>query len=96
MTRSWAPATDRRAMRDAAIATSRTRSDSRPLLTYRPRPASWGDTEGLAALRRAKAEAAARGADPSLAGLEVLGELTAAPRRRGRRRTTWPRHVLTA
>lgn len=53
-------------MRDATIATSRTRADHRPLIDYRPAPAAWGDVDALRRLRDAKARAEQQGEDPSL------------------------------
>lgn len=63
-------------MRDATIATSRTRaSDTPDLIDYRPAPQEWGDTEALYRLRAAKARAAEQGLDPSV--LEIATEPTA-------------------
>lgn len=50
-------------MRDATIATSRTRATADHLIDYRPLPARWGDVEALHALRVRRSEAAARGLD---------------------------------
>ncbi|MGP9843821.1 hypothetical protein [Brachybacterium sp. 107] len=52
-------------MRNATIATSRTRATADHLIDYRPLPAAWGDVEALHELRAAKALAAERGLDPS-------------------------------
>ena len=54
-------------MRDATIATSRTRATTdTPPIAYRPLPDAWGDADALRELRAAKAEVAARtGADPT-------------------------------
>lgn len=63
-------------MRDATIATSRTRaSDTPDPIDYRPAPQEWGDTEALYRLRVAKARAAEQGLDPSV--LEIATEPTA-------------------
>ena len=63
-------------MRDATIATSRTRaSDTPDLIDYRPAPQEWGDTEALYRLRAAKARAAEQELDPSV--LEIATEPTA-------------------
>ena len=65
-------------MRNATIATSRTRATTDQLIDYRPLPAQWGDLEALQAQRAEKARAAARGPDPST--LEIAGAPTS-PRR---------------
>ncbi|WP_193103716.1 hypothetical protein [Brachybacterium sp. FME24] len=52
-------------MKNATIATSRTRATSADLIEYRPLPETWGDVAALHALRAAKAGAAERGLDPS-------------------------------
>ena len=59
-------------MRNATIATSRTRATSDRLIDYRPRPAAYGDRGALHALRSAKARAADRGEDPSTLQLPVV------------------------
>lgn len=67
-------------MRDATIATSRTRaSDTPDLIDYRPAPQEWGDTEALHRLRIAKVRAAEQGLDPSV--LEIVADPTAISRR---------------
>ncbi|MGP9536478.1 hypothetical protein ACT3SP_00600 [Brachybacterium sp. AOP43-C2-M15] len=65
-------------MRDATIATSRTRATADQLIDYRPLPAEWGDLEALQAQRAEKARAAARGLDPST--LEIAVATTGAHR----------------
>ena len=62
-------------MRNATIATSRTRATADHLINYRPLPATWGDLESLQEVRAAKSRAAARGLDPSTL------EITASSRR---------------
>ncbi|WP_122943776.1 hypothetical protein [Brachybacterium sp. EE-P12] len=52
-------------MKNATIATSRTRADSDHLIPYRPRPATWGDVETLQAVRAQRSRAAGQGLDPS-------------------------------
>lgn len=52
-------------MRNATIATSRTRATSDQLIDYRPLPATWGDVEAFHELRTAKAWVAEHGIDPS-------------------------------
>ena len=52
-------------MKNATIATSRTRADSDHLIPYRPRPATWGDVETLQAVRAQRSPAAGQGLDPS-------------------------------
>lgn len=70
-------------MRNATIATSRTRATTDRLIDYRPLPAAWGDRESLRALRTAKAQAALCGEDPSTLQLPTASEHPAArPRRR--------------
>lgn len=79
-------------MRDATIATSRTRADRRPLIDYRPVPASWGDTEALHQLRLQKARAAELGEDPSLLQFRAVPapqQRTRTPLARPRRRAPW-------
>lgn len=58
-------------MRNATIATSRTRAASEKPIAYRPLPAAWGDVEALHAVRAAKARAAEQGLDPSTLALEA-------------------------
>jgi hypothetical protein len=52
-------------MKNATIATSRTRASADHVITYRPLPETWGDVDSLRAVRARKARAAARGTDPS-------------------------------
>lgn len=52
-------------MRNATIATSRTRAAADELISYRPLPAAWGDVESLQAVRATRRRAAERGLDPS-------------------------------
>lgn len=66
-------------MRNATIATSRTRATT-DLIDYRPLPAAWGDVESLRAVRAAKARAADRGLDTST--LEVSAAYGVSRRRR--------------
>lgn len=72
-------------MRNATIATSRTRATTDQLIDYRPLPAAWGDLEALQAQRAEKARAAARGLDPSTLEIAVVPtgshHSPAAPRR---------------
>lgn len=68
-------------MRNATIATSRTRATSDDLIDYRPLPAAWGDVESLRAVRAAKARAAEHGLDPSTLEIAATDE---APNRRRR------------
>ena len=46
-------------MKNATIATSRTRASTRGRITYRPLPRAWGDVDGLHAVRERRARAAA-------------------------------------
>ena len=57
-------------MRNATIATSRTRATTDQLIDYRPLPAEWGDLEALHALRAEKSRAAAHGLDASTLEIE--------------------------
>lgn len=76
-------------MRDATIATSRTRATTDHLIDYRPLPAEWGDVEALHALRARRSAAAARGLDTSTLQLPALqDDRTPRP---ARTRTTRPR-----
>lgn len=59
-------------MKNATIATSRTRATSADLIDYRPLPEAWGDVEALHALRASKARAAESGVDPST--LEIAAD----------------------
>lgn len=82
-------------MRDATIATSRTRASYTPdLIDYRPVREEWGDIEALHRLRIAKVHAAEQGLDPSV--LEIAADPTAmsarAVRRAARPRTPVARH----
>lgn len=45
-------------MKNATIATSRTRATTDRLIDYRPLPAAWGDRDALRAVRAARARAA--------------------------------------
>ena len=63
-----------------AHATSRTRATAdTPLIDYRPLPASFGDREGLRAVRAAKSRAARRGEDPSTLQLPAPRTTAALP-----------------
>ena len=57
-------------MRNATIATSRTRATTDQLIDYRPLPAEWGDLEALHALRAEKSRAAAHGLNASTLEIE--------------------------
>ena len=61
-------------MKNATIATSRTRATTDDLIDYRPLPAAWGDVEALHAVRAARAGAAERGLDPTTVEIEVVPE----------------------
>ncbi|HEX7352602.1 hypothetical protein [Brachybacterium sp.] len=52
-------------MRNATIATSRTRATTEHLIDYRPLPTAWGDRAALQEVRAAKARVAERGLDRS-------------------------------
>ncbi len=52
-------------MKNATIATSRTRASADHVIAYRPLPEAWGDVESLRAVRARRARAAAQGLDPS-------------------------------
>lgn len=67
-------------MRNATIATSRTRATTDPI-DYRPLPAVWGDVESLRAVRAAKARAADRGLDPSTLEVSATDEVSRRRRR---------------
>src|SRR5699024_4604367 len=69
-------------MRNATIATSRTRATTDRLIDYRPLPAARGDRESLRALRTAKAQAGLGGEDPRTLQLPARTERPAARRRR--------------
>ena len=74
-------------MKNATIATSRTRATTDDLIDYRPLPAAWGDVEALHAVRAARAGAAERGLDPTTVEIAVVPETTRPARdssRRGR------------
>ncbi|MCT1436341.1 MULTISPECIES: hypothetical protein [Brachybacterium] len=64
-------------MKNATIATSRTRATSDHLIAYRPLPRAWGDVDALHAVRERRALAAAQGLDPST--LELPALLATAP-----------------
>lgn len=51
-------------MRNATIATSRTRAAAEGLIDYRPLRAAWGDREALRAVRAARSRATEHGRDP--------------------------------
>lgn len=75
-------------MRNATIATSRTRATTEHLIDYRPLPAAWGDREALREVRTARARAAERGLDPSTLQITASSAPPARPAassRRGRR-----------
>lgn len=72
-------------MKNATIATSRTRASADHVIAYRPLPEAWGDVESLRALRARKARAAARGTDPST--LEIAASHGSAARAAGHERT---------
>lgn len=77
-------------MRNATIATSRTRATSDQLIDYRPLPAAWGDVDALHELRNTKARAAEHGIDPStleIAAIEDAAQDGHHRRPRGVRRT---------
>ncbi|WP_263311217.1 hypothetical protein [Brachybacterium atlanticum] len=90
-------------MKNATIATSRTRAASDHLIAYRPLPSAWGDVDALHAVRERRALAAAQGLDPSTLELPALLATTrdsadgsaVAPRRapahRATRRGLWAR-----
>ena len=59
-------------MKNATIATSRTRATSDHLIAYRPLPRPWGDVDALHAVRERRALAAAQGLDPSTLELPAL------------------------
>jgi len=59
-------------MRNATIATSRTRATTDRLIDYRPLPAAWGDREALRAVRAARTRAARHGQDPSTVQLPAV------------------------
>lgn len=77
-------------MKNATIATSRTRADSKQhFIDYRPIESAWGDAEALRALRTTKARrAAATGTDPEL--IEMSAPQRPAPRSRRHLRTAHP------
>lgn len=81
-------------MRNATIATSRTRATSDQLIDYRPLPAQWGDLEALQAVRAEKARAAARGQDSSTLEIESVPAATHRSPEGTRRRR--PHGLLTA
>lgn len=74
-------------MKNATIATSRTRAAADHLIDYRPLPAQWGDLEALRTLRAARSRAAARGTDASTMQLEIAPAGSASGRRTPGRQT---------
>lgn len=66
-------------MKNATIATSRTRASADHVITYRPLPETWGDVDSLRAVRARKARAAARGTDPSTLEIPALLSRTDGP-----------------
>lgn len=90
-------------MKNATIATSRTRATSARPIEYRPLPRAWGDVDALHAVRERRAFAATQGLDPSTLELPALLATTrdsadgsaVAPRRapahRAPRRGLWAR-----
>ena len=76
---------DRRDMKNATIATSRTRTTPEILIDYRPLPAAWGDVEALRAVRTARTEAAGAGHDPSTIEIAAGRETTRPDRSRNAR-----------
>ena len=75
-------------MKNATIATSRTRATSENLIDYRPLPATWGDVEALHAVRAARAEAAESGRDASTVEIAAASETPRPARDRSRRGRT--------
>ena len=65
-------------MKNATIATSRTRATSDHLIAYRPLPSTWGDVDALHAVRERRSLAASQGLDPST--LEFRAPSEPAPR----------------
>ena len=65
-------------MKNATIATSRTRATSDHLIAYRPLPSAWGDVDALHAVRERRSLAASQGLDPST--LEFRAPSEPAPR----------------
>jgi hypothetical protein len=63
-------------MKNATIATSRTRATADHRIEYRPLPRAWGDVEGRRAVRARRASAAALGADPSTLEIPALADRT--------------------
>ena len=78
-------------MKNATIATSRTRATPENLIDYRPLPAAWGDVEALHAVRTARAEAAASGLDASTVEIAGASERPRTARDHARRERT-PSH----
>ncbi|MCT1908217.1 hypothetical protein [Brachybacterium paraconglomeratum] len=66
-------------MKNATIATSRTRATSDHLIAYRPLPRAWGDVDALHAVRERRTLAAAQGLDPSTLELPALSDTTRDP-----------------
>ncbi|APX33355.1 hypothetical protein BH708_12230 [Brachybacterium sp. P6-10-X1] len=73
-------------MKNATIATSRTRATTDDLIDYRPLPAAWGDVEALHAVRAARAGAAERGLDPTTVEITGTPETPRPARESSRRR----------
>ena len=83
-------------MRNATIATSRTRATTDQLIDYRPLPAEWGDLEALHALRAEKSRAAAHGLDASTLEIErVPAERSHRTARPGRLRGLLARYLVS-
>ncbi|WP_062947082.1 hypothetical protein [Brachybacterium sp. sponge] len=59
-------------MKNATIATSRTRATSDHLIAYRPLPSVWGDVDALHAVRERRELVAAQGLDPSTLEIPAL------------------------
>ena len=66
-------------MKNATIATSRTRATSDHLIAYRPLPSAWGDVDALHAVRERRSLAASQGLDPSTLELPALSDTTRDP-----------------
>ncbi|MDN5685348.1 MAG: hypothetical protein L0G94_01515 [Brachybacterium sp.] len=72
-------------MKNATIATSRTRATTENLIDYRPLPAAWGDVEALHAVRAARTEAAGSGHDASTVEIAAASETSRPVRDHSRR-----------
>ncbi|GAA1485141.1 hypothetical protein [Brachybacterium fresconis] len=75
-------------MKNATIATSRTRATTENLIDYRPLSAAWGDVEALHAVRAARTEAAANGHDASTVEIAAVSETSRPARDHSRRERT--------